>query len=305
MSFYWVNLGRTYQEVADHKFLWAPSHTFNSRGKKLIDGGWRHVPEVKRGDIIFCNENSRIIYVAVAKKNSYPAERPANRNFDQWKRDGFKIEVDLVILGTPVKLDDFRNELYERFNDATSPKLLTVQRMPAQKYLTRLPDGAGILIMNTLGDIALPIHDRITKTNTHKLTETEREAVIKARVGQGQFRRDVLDLWGSTCPVTGINMPELLVASHIVSWQLSDNYEKLDKFNGLPMSPAADKLFDKGLISFDDSGHLLVSARLTSGTLLKLGLKSDLRIRGLRPEHRKYLSRHREIYGFDQQKGRS
>lgn len=59
MAFYWVNLGNTYKEVADEKFLWAPAYTVNSSGTKITNPGWKYVPKVKKGDVIFCHENKR------------------------------------------------------------------------------------------------------------------------------------------------------------------------------------------------------------------------------------------------------
>ena len=54
-------------------------------------------------------------------------------------------------------------------------------------------------------------------------------------------------------------MNELLVASHIKPWSISDANEKLDIHNGLLMCPNHDKLFDRGYISFDDTGRILIS----------------------------------------------
>ena len=57
-------------------------------------------------------------------------------------------------------------------------------------------------------------------------------------------------------------MNELLVASHIKPWSISDANEKLDIHNGLLMCPNHDKLFDRGYISFDDTGRILISEKL-------------------------------------------
>lgn len=82
---------------------------------------------------------------------------------------------------------------------------------------------------------------------------TQREALVQARVGQGRFRADVTRLWGraETCALTGITLPELLIASHIKPWRESDDDERLDPANGLLLATHADKLFDRHLLSFD------------------------------------------------------
>jgi hypothetical protein len=84
---------------------------------------------------------------------------------------------------------------------------------------------------------------------------TERKEMRKARVGQGRFRQVLLELWGSRCAVTGVEMPSLLTASHIKPWRSASNAERLDPHNGLLVLPQYDRLFDRGFISFSDDGH--------------------------------------------------
>ncbi|RUP35403.1 MAG: HNH endonuclease [Curvibacter sp.] len=81
---------------------------------------------------------------------------------------------------------------------------------------------------------------------------TQREALIQARIGQGRFRADVTQLWGKgeVCTLTGISLPELLIASHIKPWRESSDEERLDPTNGLLLATHADKLFDRHLLSF-------------------------------------------------------
>jgi hypothetical protein len=104
------------------------------------------------------------------------------------------------------------------------------------------------------------------------LTETERKYLLNARVGQGQFRKDLFQLFGGVCPVTGISNCELLVASHIKPWKACSNSERLDTKNGLLLSAMMDRLFDKGLISFSESGTILVSPRLSEHDRRKCGI---------------------------------
>lgn len=92
---------------------------------------------------------------------------------------------------------------------------------------------------------------------------TSREALVDARVGQGAFRSAVLQLWNYRCCVTGSSTLDAIRASHIKPWRDSTNEERLDPANGLPLVASLDALFDAGLISFDDSGRLLVSSELS------------------------------------------
>ncbi len=123
---------------------------------------------------------------------------------------------------------------------------------------------------------------------------TEKERLMLARVGQGQFRKQLLSRWG-TCSVLGCGPDTALVASHIVPWRSClNNRERLDVNNGLLLSPNLDKLFDRGLISFADDGALLVSGDLNRDDAVALGLLPDMRLRTVRPGILKYLARHRE-----------
>lgn len=94
------------------------------------------------------------------------------------------------------------------------------------------------------------------------LPPTTRDALVQARVGQGKFRADVAALWGKgeVCALTGMDVPELLVASHIRPWRDSSDEERLDSCNGLLLAAHVDKAFDRCLLSFSEShGDFLVS----------------------------------------------
>lgn len=98
--------------------------------------------------------------------------------------------------------------------------------------------------------------------NSAILTETERNAIINARIGQGYFREKLLVKYDSKCIVTGVSDKRILLASHIRPWSVSTNKQRLSSENGLLLSPLYDKLFDVGLISFSDSGQILISSEL-------------------------------------------
>ncbi len=114
------------------------------------------------------------------------------------------------------------------------------------------------------------IIDNIQKDTS--ISVTEKEALIKSRVGQGKFRQSLLKKYNETCIITGINIKTLLVASHIKPWSVSSNIERLSSENGLLLSATYDRLFDSGLISFDNSGTVLISKYIDNYNRLKLHL---------------------------------
>ena len=106
--------------------------------------------------------------------------------------------------------------------------------------------------------------------NYATLKATERTAIVKSRVGQGDFRNELLKKYNGSCVITGINEKRLLIASHIKPWAVSTNIERLSVENGLLLSPTFDKLFDCGLISFADTGKILLSPQLSPTVVGKL-----------------------------------
>lgn len=93
-------------------------------------------------------------------------------------------------------------------------------------------------------------------------TEVIRSA--KARRVQGLFRATVLASYDFACAMSGINVPELLTAGHIVPWSL-DQKRRMDPRNGIALSALHDRAFDRGLISLDNNLRVVVSGRLRVG----------------------------------------
>lgn len=84
---------------------------------------------------------------------------------------------------------------------------------------------------------------------------------VKTRVNQNVFRQIVLANYDYQCALTGIDIPELLIASHIIPWSENKN-ERLNPENGICLSSLYDRAFDQGLISFDKSAKVIFSTRL-------------------------------------------
>ena len=128
------------------------------------------------------------------------------------------------------------------------------------------------------------------------LKETERDALVKSRVGQGVFRKQLIEKYNSSCIITGINEKRLLIASHIKPWAVSTNEERLSSENGLLLSPTFDKLFDCGLITFADTGKIIISSQISSEVVGKLHISKD-DVFDLKPSQqmRQNLEYHRDV----------
>lgn len=135
-----------------------------------------------------------------------------------------------------------------------------------------------IFLFNTKkGSLEADIED--IKNNT-ELSSTQKETLIYARLGQGKYRNDLIDLYTGKCVISGIDIQPILIASHIKAWShCKENSEKLSKYNGLLLSANYDKLFDRNFISFDNEGNILISKRFSETDLENLGLSSSIKIK--------------------------
>jgi hypothetical protein len=125
------------------------------------------------------------------------------------------------------------------------------------------------------------------------IPQTTRAALVAARLGQGRYRRELLKRWNDACAVTGCTVQAALRASHCKPWRESNNEERLDPNNGLPLVATLDALFDAGLIAFGSDGEMHVSAVLTVADRGMLGLPMSLRRRP-KPAQAAYLAHHYE-----------
>ena len=92
------------------------------------------------------------------------------------------------------------------------------------------------------------------------LVGVDRTVVATARVGQSFFRAAVLSAYNGRCCITGLSLPSLLVASHIVPWS-HDETNRVNPRNGLLLSALHDKAFDNGLLTVADDMTLRVSGK--------------------------------------------
>lgn len=129
-----------------------------------------------------------------------------------------------------------------------------------------------------------------------KLTETEKATLIKARKGQGLFRDKLKEKYNNRCIITDINVSQVLIASHIKPWAVSNNEERLSVNNGLLLSATFDRLFDSGLVTFKKDGTLLISNLISKDNIEKLHLKEgqiyDIKYN---PGMDEYLNYHNEV----------
>lgn len=111
--------------------------------------------------------------------------------------------------------------------------------------------------------LAKPIED-ILQIKPADFVGKEKETVIKQRINQNSFRAIILANYDERCAISGLCIPQLLIASHIVPWA-DDVNNRLNPTNGICLSPLYDKAFDKGYISIrPDDYTVMISKELQS-----------------------------------------
>ena len=191
-----------------------------------------------------------------------------------------------------------------RKKTAKTPANTIQERVQRDNRFTRIAVGVYALTEflkkiedNDLGFFTVQ-QDNIIFKNKKQIESTEKIVEQKIRVGQRDFRNNLLKSL-KKCPITQIDEKRLLIASHIKPWIHSNNEERLNPFNGFLLSPLYDKLFDKsiGLITFTPEKKILISKKLSSENQARLSVNNgdyipDLPIKG-REEfleyHRKYI----------------
>jgi hypothetical protein len=166
----------------------------------------------------------------------------------------------------------------------------------------RVEDSAGAVAASARGmtELAPAVdkwgeHIEAEVMNARDIAETERAAIVQARRGQGKFRERVQSV-ERACRITRVDRPEHLVASHIKPWRDADNVDRLNGENGLMLIPTIDHLFDRGFISFEDKGRVIVSPVADAVSLNRMGIQTaePMNVGAFTEGQRQYLDYHRE-----------
>lgn len=168
-----------------------------------------------------------------------------------------------------------------------TPRDMTNFRSALRKYRTFLSSD----FRHQQEDTILAEVKKVARDKT--ITKTERIAITRARVGQGVFRERLIDFWHG-CSISAFPQYDILTASHIKPWRVSDNKQRLDVFNGLLLLPNYDRLFDKGYISFGNNGKIIFSRYLSESDRVLLGMNDSIHLLKVEDEHKPYLKFHRE-----------
>jgi len=213
-----------------------------------------------------------------------PAEKKSKGNYISWLRfvseNNFKIDElldkeEVNAICNKLKETIEHRDIYKTDNDIANIKSALNKYC---KFINSAKPSADVSdFLTIIGD----------------LIATSKKREIEARLGQGKYRKELVNIWGR-CSVTEYSKVDFLVASHIKPWCASSDSEKIDPYNGLLLIPNIDKLFDIGYISFDEQGKIIVSSLITDCDLKHMGIFRDMKLYKVEHKHKAYLSYHRE-----------
>lgn len=322
-----VNQNQTFDQEISGGYLWSP--------KRNVDGGrnpfYESMREIAPGDLILSFKDTFIQAIGVSQSHCYECPKPAEfgNTGAYWERIGWKVDVHYHTLARQLRPRDHMNYLRALLPEKYSPLQIS-GRGNQGVYLTELSAMLMATLANLIGDeVALLMkgnllteppadyykkaavglleweeHLRQQLESDQTLRETEKKALIFARRGQGLFKDNVGRL-ERRCRVTHVDRPEHLRASHIKPWRDSNNQERLDGENGLLLTPTIDHLFDRGFVSFEDNGTLLISPVAHKPSLEQMGIATTTMVNVGRfsDGQKRHLDFHRSFVFLETKRG--
>jgi HNH endonuclease len=297
MRYWWVNQNQTFRQEIAGNYLWSPKRNANGARNPFYES----MREVSPGDLIFSFVDTRIAAIGLARSYCWECPKPVEFGAVglNWENIGWRVNVSFFPLTNKIRPKDHM---------ALLGTVLPVRYSPLQPngngiqsiYLTELTEDFAQILAGLIGkeaaslirrsDVAPVIEndkfvagddldvwesrlEQQVETDT-SVKETDREAIIRARRGQGLFKQRVMRI-EKRCRITGVDYPSHLLASHCKPWRDSSNEERLDGENGLLLTPSIDHLFDRGFIGFEDSGDLIISPVAHKPSLQRMGVETE------------------------------
>jgi len=306
-QYWWVSQNQTYKHEVPGNFMWSPKT--NSRGGRVPS--YNFMEDMKVGDIVFSFADTFIKAIGVVTN---PAQSSLKPDFGSaganWSDDGWLVDVAFQELG----MAQFKPKEHMGLLSPTLPDLLSPIRPDGsgnQIYLAKISEGmANVLIALSrgVGDSIVdelsqnldfvPPNDEIAEVNEiimrTDIGPTQKTQIVNSRRGQGIFKAQVRQI-ERACRVTKVTNPRHLIASHIKPWNKSNDAEKISGYNGLLLAPHIDHLFDKGFISFEGNGNLLLSSQLDNSILDKWSINKGINVGSFRNEQQQFLEYHRDV----------
>jgi hypothetical protein len=304
VKFWWVNQGKTFNQEVQAGFLWSPKVDKNG----AFNYSYQTLTLVEPGDVIFSYADSQIKAIGIAQRQAYLGPKPDfGVHGANWNQSGWYVDVEFKLFPSPSKPKDFIEELIPFLPEKYSP-ILSSGKGNQKVYLVDISEELAFVLLRhaavSLASIQESLSPLIGSKSEYEINleiaargvkgNLEQEQLIMARRGQGVFRHNVR-LVENKCRITLVEDSRHLIASHIKPWKAAQGEEKISQNNGLLLSPHVDHLFDGGLISFENSGKLMLSDGLSLDVLDKWNLPRILDSPSLNSEQQFFMDYHRNF----------
>jgi putative restriction endonuclease len=298
MRYWWVNQNQTFRQEIAGGYLWSPKRNANGARNPFYES----MREVAPGDLIFSFVDSRVAATGIAQSYCWECPKPTEFGSvgQNWENIGWRVNVAFSALLNRIRpkdhigvlrpvLPDRYSPLQHNGNGIQSIYLTEISQEFAEVLAALIGEEVRALIVTSSRAPSLIQNGRIVTgddldiweqkleqqiENDVSIQETEREAIVRARVGQGLFKQRVMRI-ETRCRVTGVDHLSHLLASHCKPWRDCSNEERVNGENGLLLTPSIDHLFDRGFIGFEDSGNLIISPVAHKPSLQRMGVETE------------------------------
>jgi len=301
MRFWWVNHGRTYEDELHGGYLWAPKTNKDGARNQHFDNMLLPNP----GDFVIAFSKKYVRAIGIVQEKAREMANPFEGSVAaNWNQTGWVLPVEFELLENPIETTKFAVQLAPLLPIKYSP--LKADGSGQQNYLSEISKELFDLVISIskvplikLSEELRPQQSSVSEIENEIETVTKefsgdlvKVELVLARRGQGYFKMQ-LRRHEVRCRITGVSEIRHLRASHIKPWRKSTDFEKLDGNNGFLLSPHVDHLFDRGFISFEDSGELLISDSLNREVLKQWNIDGIFNAGLMRDEQKPYLAAHR------------
>jgi putative restriction endonuclease len=318
MRYWWVNQNQTFHQEIAGGYLWSPKRNANGARNPFYES----MREVSPGDVIFSFVDTRVAAIGIAKSYCWECPKPiefgsAGQN---WENVGWRVNASFTWLLNKIRPKDHMGVLRAVLPGRYAPLQANGNGIQSI-YLTELSQVFVEVLSGLIGEESRSLiaaaevgvaieHDKMmtgddldvwerkleeqVETDA-SVKETDREAIVRARVGQGLFKQRVMRI-ETRCRITGVDNPSHLLASHCKPWRDSSNEERLNGENGLLLTPTIDHLFDRGFIGFENAGYLIISPVAHKPSLQRMGVETDrlINVGTFTEGQRQFLEFHRD-----------
>ena len=291
MRYWWVNQNQTYRQEVSGGYLWSPKRSANGARNPYYET----MREVAPGDLIFSFADTRILAIGIAESYCWASPKPEEfgNTGQNWENVGWRVRIRFSELANRIRPKDHIELLRPLLPSRYSPLQANGNGLQSV-YLAEVPAPMGEVLIGLIGieaqaaasaaanvrpvpsdDIDLwerQLEQQIAAAPD--IPETERRALVRARIGQGLFKDRVTRI-EARCRITGVDNLAHLRASHCKPWRDSTNEERLNGENGLLLTPSIDHLFDRGFIGFEDNGRLIISPVAHHLSLERMGIDTQ------------------------------